>query len=142
MDQFVRDFRPPHFAAHKVNNVRSCDQILQIAAKDSITVMNTNICSIAKNLDELLVYLDQLSHKFDIICLTETWQIKNINDFRLNDYNIYYSEGMYNQNDGVIMYVRQEFEQEARTIKIGEIDAIECSVVINNKKTIQSDSSV
>ena len=47
-----------------------------------------NIRSVSKNLDELEVYINSMSQKPEVICLTETWLIPSYNNncFSLNGY--------------------------------------------------------
>lgn len=47
--------------------------------KNLFSVFYCNICSVTLHINELLVYLNTTSHKFDIIVLTETWLSVDLN---------------------------------------------------------------
>lgn len=66
-----------------------------------------NIRSIGKNFDEFMIYLSELKDRFDCICLSETWNIENMNNFNIKGYDNYYNQGNINQNDGSVMYIRE-----------------------------------
>lgn len=84
-----------------------------------ISVINLNIRSINKNYDEFLLLLEAVSVDFDVIILTETWQIQpDLGKYELDKYKIYYNFGNINQNDGVIIYVRDGIEQSVDVIKL------------------------
>lgn len=74
-----------------------------------LTVLNMNIRSIGKNFDELYILIESLNTvSLDIIVLTETWENYNIDNFILNGYKNYYSTKYLNQNDGVVIFVKND----------------------------------
>lgn len=44
-----------------------------------------------------------MKFQIDILVLTETFKIDNIDLYRLSDYEVYYNQGDINQNDGVVL---------------------------------------
>ena len=71
-----------------------------------LNIIHINIRSINKNFENFLVYLESLSNTFDIIALSETWQIQCLSSFNIKNYRLFYSEGKFNQNDGVVVFVK------------------------------------
>ena len=97
-------------------------------------IFHTNIRSINKNFDNLLLTLNQYIGVFDIIVLTETWIVYNLNNFTINGYDILYNNSKLNQNDGVIVYVKSELNYSYDIVKIGPlINAIQ--IKIDNDET-------
>lgn len=71
--------------------------------------MTTNICSIKKHFDELCIILDNIETKFEVIAKTEAWlSLDNIsiNNFTINGYTTYFTTNNKNQNDGVVVYLK------------------------------------
>ena len=106
--------------ARAVSNISSCNYFLEdtfnnkfasIQASTCFSVLHHNIRSVQKNSNELSKYLMNLSVKFDIIGLTETW---------LNDANVdicgfpgYQSEHRYRSNrrgGGVSLFIKENIE--------------------------------
>lgn len=103
-----------------------------------IQLMHLNIRSINKNFDNFMVLLESLKQKLDLIILTETWNISNLDLYSIPGYNSFYSHGKYNQNDGVVVFVRDGinatfkniiFTQNTFTILNFEINSIPFCIV-------------
>lgn len=90
------------------------------AVGNLLKVMQMNIRSINKNLDNFLVLLESLNQNFDIIILTESWNIANTSQYNINGYSTFYSRGEYNQNDGVVVFVKDEVDCTFDTIKYSD----------------------
>lgn len=99
---------------------------------DTINIIHLNIRSIKKNFDNLMVLLESLIATFEIIVLSETWNITSTEHFNIQGYNIYYSGGNHNQNDGVIIYVKQQYLPNFTTIKFTENTFTNLLIEINN----------
>lgn len=79
--------------------------------------MHFNIRSIRKNFDQLLVFLQAYDLLFcDIVILSECWQT-NDDLYNIEGYNRYYNHADYNQNDGVVVFVRDSFDFIVREFK-------------------------
>jgi hypothetical protein len=99
-------------------------------------ILNVNIRSINKNFEMFEVLLHEIKIDFDIMVLTECWlngesMIKDI-----AGYTSYQSHKHYNQNDGVVIYIRDEL-----SVSIDEPDEVidaNCLVakIDNNVKII------
>lgn len=84
--------------------------------KFKLSLFHTNIRSVAKNFEELELYLELAKNKFDIIVLTETWNVPENNIFNLQGYNKYYNNSIFNKNDGVIAYVSDKLNHSVKII--------------------------
>lgn len=67
-----------------------------------------NIRSINANLDKLILLLSSVSDKFDVIILSETWMFIEFN-YILNGYCTINSLGELNKNDGVTIFIKNNF---------------------------------
>jgi len=55
----------------------------------SLSISHVNIRSLSKNISELqLLYDHSLKFKFDIIALSEVWNVRNVNTLPLRDYTL------------------------------------------------------
>lgn len=84
-------------------------------------LLHTNIRSISKNFNELEVLVSQIKNNLDVIVLSETWNIVNIENFVLRDYDVHYNKSTFNKNDGVILLVKKLHNYEIKIIKIKDI---------------------
>jgi len=71
---------------------------------NDFTVFTINIRSFLANIDELLILLNTINHKFDIVVLTETWFNMDIN-FTINGYTLVNSLCTINKTDGLSVLV-------------------------------------
>lgn len=101
MDTYDREKGESFDDTDKLNNYFTNNQ-----DKININVFHMNIRSIQSNFDELTVLLQSFKFNCDIIVLSESWGVNDINDFSIYGYNIFYNEARYNQNDGLIVYTR------------------------------------
>jgi hypothetical protein len=76
---------------------------------NSINILNLNIRSYNKHIDELMIILNSYCVKFDIIVLTETWTDERSVIVSMDGYDVFVSKCSRNQNDGVIVYVNNCF---------------------------------
>ena len=83
---------------------------------EQLSVLNINIRGLQRNFDNLLMYLNSITCKFDIIILTEAHLQKNAtltldlhNNFSMEGYKMFYIESSI-KFGGVAMYVKSELE--------------------------------
>lgn len=57
-----------------------------------------------KKFDKLLLLLEKLTLEFTIIVVTKTFQMSNIEIFKINGYQSLYNEGSFNRYDGLFVY--------------------------------------
>lgn len=80
------------------------ESILNIRGRKLCNILHMNIRSLKKNFNEFLLYIESADvNDLDIIVLTETWQIEDVLDFSLPNFDILYNESHFNQNDGVVV---------------------------------------
>ena len=93
-----------------------------------LKIIHTNIRSLNKNFEELEMLLHKLKCNFDIIVLSETWQIKDEMLYQLPGYSVYYNNSSVNQNDGVVMYVKSNINHSTKVITLGELAVLRVSI--------------
>lgn len=138
MNQFVRDYNVHQTDTFVTENIHDCQTHLDLnkSESDIFSIFHNNIRSISKNFDELQVYLSNFLYCFDCIVLSETWKIENINNFKLNDYEIYYNNGNINKNDGILVYIKKSLHHTVNYINIHVVNVIKINITYDNKKII------
>lgn len=101
--------------------VERCKQYLA-SYTNPITIITQNIRSLFKNFDNFIIFHQRLEITCDIIVLTECWLSKNSNLPQLSGYNVYNSTENHNQNDGIVVYVRNNLN-----ITVEEPIILECN---------------
>jgi exonuclease III len=90
----------------------TCNKMLQDTSA-SLKIVTQNIRSIYKNLDNFIAQLARFKFDIDVLILTECW----LNDDRsvpaLNHYTLYYRKNCYNQNGGIVIYVKNNLSCSA-----------------------------
>lgn len=74
-----------------------------------IKIINLNIRSYNKNIDEFFIQLEDMQVDFDIVVLTECWLSNNFTPRAVRDYTAYWTKNNKLQNDGVVVYVKPIF---------------------------------
>lgn len=69
----------------------------------AVKIFHTNIRSISRNFEEFIVILNVYPFEFDIIVLSETYTVKNLDLYRISGYHMYYNNSRINRNDGVVL---------------------------------------
>lgn len=78
--------------------------------KKLISVLHVNIRSVNRNMDSLLLLIRSFDlSTVDVIVLSETFQMPSIDNCNLDGYAIFYNHAKFNRNDGVIIYIKNEF---------------------------------
>lgn len=79
--------------------------------KQNITILCQNIRSINCNLDQIDVLIAMMGFDADVIILTECWlKVCNFNIPPRQGYKSYFTQNVYNQNDGVVAYIRESLQ--------------------------------
>lgn len=134
MDPFIKNYTPSIIKTNIVND--TSDYNLLNHKLTNLRIFHTNIRSIDKNLDELLVLLEQFSDDFDVIILSETLNVEDLDLYKINSYDIFYSHGNLNRNDGVVVYIKANMKYKCSTIKIGDISGLKLNISLYNKSII------
>lgn len=86
-----------------------CNKYLN-SLNGSTTILHINIRSIKKNFDELLTLLSIIKVNCDVLILSECW-LSKIRDLPvLEGYNSHYTKQTRNQNDGVVLYIKNQLQ--------------------------------
>ena len=85
---------------------------------EKLSIFHLNIRSMAKNFEDLKIFLTQLNYKFSFICLTETWSkeelVKNTT-FSLPEYSlVYQNRECKDKGGGVCIYAHESFTYKIR----------------------------
>lgn len=106
MKNCIREFK------YEPYNAKICDSMIQLKKNWRenylLKMFHQNIRSLSKNFEQLQVYLKQTDEKLLIIMLTETWKINCLDLYVLDNYDVLYSKGEYNQNVEVVIYISKK----------------------------------
>ena len=73
-----------------------------------LSMFHLNIRSVAKNLENLLSYLNNLDHEFSILGLSETWFTdNNVMNYNIDNYNHVYNYRSCKKGGGVSLFIRK-----------------------------------
>ncbi|XP_044764413.1 uncharacterized protein LOC123320977 [Coccinella septempunctata] len=111
--------------------VDDCSMVRKVVmeGREKLALIQMNVRSIKKNFDEFLVLLSSFGFEFDVLVLTETWRVEDVEQFGIPDYCVYYNNSTINQNDGVIMYIRSNLVHKVKFKVINELSVLNCSLV-------------
>lgn len=103
-------------------NEAETNEIFTVREGESqVNILHLNIRSINKNFNEFLVMLEAMGKlRLDMIFLSETWNVVDENIFNIDGYDLIYSGGKYNQNDGMIVYIKKEYRYSCDIKKIND----------------------
>lgn len=97
-----------------VSDAISCDthncHLLNLHQDKYLSIIHQNIRSISANFDDFLILLAQIKIQCDIIILTECWLSCNSVIPQLCGYTHYKSSKLYNQNDGIVVYYKNDLQ--------------------------------
>ncbi|KAJ8974990.1 hypothetical protein NQ317_013406 [Molorchus minor] len=99
MNSYIRDFLVTEIKTETLVSCEECNEVNKINEKTQILKFSILI---------YVCYLEKFTIKPDCIVLTETWKILDIELYNIQGYNIIYSESMYNQNDGTVVYIKSD----------------------------------
>lgn len=122
MDSYIRDHHVEVINAELIKNVDDYNNNNVLI--ENLKIFHLNIRSVKKNIDQLNIFLKQFREQFDLIILTETWNIQNTDLFKIPNYSLIYNAGHLNQNDGVLIFVKLNIEYNFEIRKIIDIDVI------------------
>jgi hypothetical protein len=88
------------------------------ANQQNFAVIQQNIRSYKKNIDEFTVVLQSLDCHFTCIILTEAWLNDDSDLMEIPGYNLYRSYNNINQSDGVVVYIDSEISATCRELQL------------------------
>lgn len=107
---------------------QTCGQLL---------ILNQNIRSIDQNYEELLLLINSLTEKPDIIICTETWKFLSLDKYAIDGYKIYHNNSVLNKADGVIVYVSENIKAVVSVANLGNLKVLEVEVEsLDNEKVL------
>lgn len=106
MDPYLRDFKVNSINTFNLNECHECKEVLDVNKNHNFTILHNNIRSLSKNFDEFKILLDNINFHFDCLVLTETWHLANPELYNILGYNLIYNQGQFNQNDGTVIYLK------------------------------------
>ena len=112
--------------------------ILKRSRKNIINIYQLNIRSLNKNFDEFLISINDFVKDLDVIILTETWKVANIDCFKIQNFDVYYNNSNFNQNDGVVVYIRSDIQHRVEVVDNYEMKFLKVTFNINDKQVILS----
>lgn len=135
MNQYLRDFTLTKLDTFSILNSDELNEVLNTNKNSqNFTLINKNIRGIRHNLDKLKIFLEQIETDIDCIVLTEPRIVDDIIVFNIAGYKTLYNQGTFNQNDGVIIFVKTEIYSSHEIIKFDNSHLIKLKVNNNNKQ--------
>lgn len=132
MNQFIMNFEISKIHTETVESVTQGNEILKINNNFlNFKVLNNNIRSLAKNIEDFEIFLSHFEERFDCIVLTETWKIGNINLHKIEGYDIIYNNGQYNQNDGIVIYIKNDLDYTYQIDTINNVSVINLNIQLS-----------
>lgn len=136
MDPYIQDFQVDSVQTFTINTNKECKEILEVNKHhENFEIIHNNIRSINKNIDEFRILLCNISVSFDCMVLTETWKLVDPSIYGIPGYNMIYNQGDYNQNYGVLMYIKQEYDFEYEIVEMDEIKILR-TIKFKNKNFV------
>lgn len=100
-------------------------------------ILSVNIRSLKKNFSQLELLVESLTIKPTVIVCSETWNLSYYQYFQIPGYNIYYNESTINQNDGVVMYLKNNLYVDVETVVIGILSILSAEIRLENNMSLR-----
>ena len=110
------------------------DGTLQNVFENSFSITHVNIRSLNKNINELhLLYDHSIKHKFDIIALSEVWNVTSVDTFPLTDYVLEVNCRQGNERGGGVgAYIHKQVNYEILDFNVAHAESLWLKVSKNN----------
>lgn len=99
--------------------------------RKDLTILSQNIRSIYCNFDDFLLTLSIIKFEVDIIILTECRLSTNKPIPQLSNYQSYMTTRQLNQNDGVVVYVKNTLKPRVKEISLSQASCLQLDVLNN-----------
>lgn len=106
----------------------SLNRLPSKTSNNLFNVISMNIRSVNKNLDNFLIYVTRLRLQIHVIILSECWCDENSVPPTIDGFTVYFTKRSFNQNDGVIMYIRNEINATVKEIELSESNCLEAKI--------------
>lgn len=98
-------------------------------------VVHFNIRSIYRNFEELLIYLEKMDiEQIHVIILSETFNINELDRFNIRGYSLFHNNSVYNKNDGLLIYIRNDLNAETKIFELTETNISRLKITFNQYK--------
>lgn len=134
MNAYINEYKNEPIVANKIYNENNSFKTNIV--NEDFKIFHMNIRSVQKNVEDFYVLLNNISVNFDVIILTETHKLHDPFLFKLQGYNTVYNYGTLNQNDGILAFIRENFNYNSKTVNIGEIKALKILIALSNNRKI------
>lgn len=98
------------------------------------SLFHNNIRSLQRNFEDLQILLCNINIEFDVIALTESWVLNEIEHINLINYDTVYNYGNINKNDGVVAFINSHLNYNVEIINIGVVKCLR--ICINKQRNI------
>lgn len=118
----------------EIQGTTDCDKLKALIMSNErlLNILHLNIRSIHKNFNDLVIFLEAHNFKFcDIIILTETWYIENINLYNIENFNVHYNNANFNKNDGTVIYVNKALKASVMNFSFDKSKVNFCKINFN-----------
>uniref|UniRef100_A0A8D9DVE6 Endonuclease/exonuclease/phosphatase domain-containing protein n=1 Tax=Cacopsylla melanoneura TaxID=428564 RepID=A0A8D9DVE6_9HEMI len=116
------------------NSYTSIDEAQQFLQYQGLTVFHTNIRSLKKNFDQLLVNLESVLDKIDILVCTETFYDKVLPySFSIPGFEFHHTTQSINQNSGIALFVRSILQINIQQEIIEKANCMRMDIQYNSK---------
>lgn len=99
--------------------------------KSDLTIISQNIRSIYHNFDDFLLTLSCLTFETDVIILSECRISSHKPIPQIPNYDSYYTQCQLNQNDGVVVYIKNHLQHKIKEIKLCEASCLQLDILNN-----------
>lgn len=100
-----------------------------------INIKRTDFTMVAQNIrsnfDDFILTLSSFKFEIDVIVLTECRLTPGIIIPHLNNYSSYNTSHHLNQNDGVVVYVKNNLKSKVREIKLSQASCLQLDILNN-----------
>lgn len=134
MNAYINEYNNEPIVANKIYNENN--KFKTNILNEDFKIFHMNIRSVQKNVDDFYVLINNISVNFDVIILTETYQLHDPFLFKLQGYNTVYNYETLNQNDGILAFISDKIDYTSKTVNIGEIKALKILITLANNKKI------
>lgn len=108
-DDYIRDVETV-----TTGDIDTCNRLFIGENKVGLKFFHLNIRSINCNFSELVILLQGFEFLYDLIILSETWEVQNTDIFNIEGYRVYYNGSNFNKNDGVIVYSKENLKLQTQ----------------------------
>lgn len=134
MDMFNNVIESIKYRTNYFESFSEYNSYLNNNNESHLNIICFNIRSVNAHFDELLLFLenDVNNKKIDIIVLTETWHNSLFCHYMIPGYSILFSSTKRNQNDGIIIFVKNHLNADFYDYDFLEYNIVKLSLIINN----------